>query len=207
MFKKFLPKETDFFSMFEKAALNVNKAAILLVEMMEDLSLAEIKAKEIYDAEQEGDMLTHEVMRSLNKTFLTPVDREDIHALVNGLDDVLDLIWASADRAMLFKLGATTQEAIDISKTLKETTEYITKAIACLKDKKYSYIQEYCIEINRLENRGDRIFREALVKLFDNIKDPIMVIKWKEVYEHLEEANDTCEDVADILEGIVLKHA
>ena len=98
MFKKFLPKETDFFTMFEKAALNVKKSANILVEMMEDLSVGDIKAKEIYEAEQEGDMLTHEVMRSLNKTFLTPVDREDIHALVNRLDDVLDLVWASADR-------------------------------------------------------------------------------------------------------------
>lgn len=193
--------------MFEQAALNVNKSAILLVEMMEDLSIADIKSKEIYEAEQEGDMLTHEVMRKLNKTFLTPVDREDIHALVNSLDDVIDLIWASADRASMFKLDTPQQEAIDMSKTLFETTEFITKAIGSLKDKKYSYIQEYCIEINRLENRGDRIFREALVKLFDTIKDPIMVIKWKEVYEHLEEAHDNCEDVADILESIVLKHA
>lgn len=207
MIKRFLPRETDFFSMFEKAALNVNKGSILLVEMMEDLSLSEIKTKEIYEAEQEGDMLTHEVMRRLNKTFLTPVDREDIHSLVNCLDDVLDLIWASADRAMLFRLDSPMPEAIEIAKTLHETTEFITKAIDCLKDKKYSYIQEYCIEINRLENRGDRIFREALAKLFDTVKDPILVIKWKDVYEHLEEANDTCEDVADILESIVLKHA
>jgi uncharacterized protein Yka (UPF0111/DUF47 family) len=206
MLKKFLPKETDFFTMFEKAALNVDRAAVLLVDMMEDLTLSEIKTKEIYEAEQEGDMITHEVMRSLNKTFLTPVDREDIHSLVNRLDDVLDLIWASADRAMLFKLDSPLPQAIDLSKTLHETTGYIIKAIGCLKDKKYSYIQEYCIEINRLENRGDRIFRDALVKLFKTISDPILVIKWKDVYEMLEEANDTCEDVADILEGIVLKH-
>ncbi len=207
MLRKLLPKETDFFIMFEKAALNVNKGAVILVEMMEDLSMATSKAKEIYEAEQEGDMITHEVMRKLNKTFLTPVDREDIHALINNIDNVLDLIWASADRAELFKLESAPPEAVELCKTLLETTEFITKAVACLKDKKYSYIQEYCIEINRLENRGDRIFREALVKLFDNIKDPILVIKWKEVYEHLEEANDTCEDVADILESIILKHA
>ena len=206
MLRRFLPKETDFFTMFETAALNVNKASILLVEMMEDLSLSEIKTKEIYEAEQEGDMLTHEVMRSLNKTFLTPVDREDIHALVNRLDDVIDLIWATADRATLFKLDTSLPEAVELSKTLHETTDYVIKAIGCLKDKKYSYIQEYCIEINRLENRGDRIFREGLVKLFETMKDPILVIKWKDVYEMLEEANDTCEDVADILEGIVLKH-
>ncbi len=207
MLRRLLPKETDFFIMFEKAVLNVHRGAILLVEMMEDLENAESKVKEIYEAEQEGDMITHEVMRKLNKTFLTPIDREDIHALVNHIDDVLDLIWASADRAMLFKLKSAPPEAVELCKVLLETTEYIIKAVGCLKDKKYSYIQEFCIEINRLENRGDRIFREALVKLFDNIKDPILVIKWKEVYEHLEEANDTCEDVADILESIVLKHA
>ncbi len=207
MLKNFLPKETDFFIMFENASRNVNKGATLLVEMMEDLGVADIKAKEIYEVEQEGDMLTHELMRKLNKTFLTPIDREDIHALANKVDDVIDLIWAVADRTVLFRLDSAAPEAVELCKSLLETTEFITKAVICLKDKKYSYIQEYCIEINRLENRGDRIFREALVKLFDTIKDPILVIKWKEVYEHLEEAHDTCEDVADILESIVLKHA
>ena len=207
MLKRFLPKETDFFIMFEKAALNLNKGANLLVEMMEDFDSSNIKAKEIYEVEQEGDMLTHEVMRKLNKTFLTPVDREDIHALISRLDDVLDLIWASADRVTLFKLSDSTPEAVELSKNLLTTTEIITKAVSSLKDKKYSYIQEYCIEINRLENAADKIYREALVKLFDGIKDPILVIKWKDIYEHLEDATDTCEDVANILEGIVLKHA
>ncbi len=207
MLKKFLPKETDFFAMFEKSALNVNKGALLLVEMIEDLSLSEIKAKEIYEAEQEGDMLLHEVMRNLNKTFLTPVDREDIHSLIDRIDDVLDLIWLCADRAVLYKLDNPMQEAVDLAKTLQESTGYITKAIAALKEKKYAYIQEYCIEINRLENRGDSIFREALGKLFDQISDPILIIKWKEFYEHLAEATDKCEDVANILESIVVKHA
>lgn len=206
MIKKFLPKQTDFFTMFEAAAQNLNNASLLLVEMMEDLTVVQQKTNEIHEAEQEGDMLTHEVMRSLNKTFLTPVDREDIHALVSRLDDVLDLAWACADRTMLFKLHSPLPEAIELCKTLRETTQFISKAIGCLKDKKYTYIQEYCIEINRLENRGDRIFREALVKLFDTMKDPILVIKWKDVYEMLEQAHDKCEDVANILEGIVLKH-
>ena len=207
MIKRFLPKETDFFVMFEKAALNLNKGANLLVEMMEDSRSFAVKAKEIYEVEQEGDMLTHEVMRKLNKTFLTPVDREDIHALVSRLDDVLDLIWASADRTTLFKVKESTPEAVELSKNLLVTTEIITKAVSNLKNKKYSYIQEYCIEINRLENAADKIYREALVKLFDDIKDPILVIEWKDIYEHLEDATDTCEDVANILEGIVLKHA
>lgn len=205
--KRFFPKETDFFGMFEDAAKNLNKGALLLVEMMENFPDADVKAKQIYEAEQEGDMITHEVMRKLNKTFLTPIDREDIHALISRIDDILDLIWAAVDRAILFKLKSSTPESVELSKILLSTTEIITKAISCLKGKKYSYIQEYCIEINRLENRADRIFRAALAKLFDEIKDPILVIKWKEVYEHLEEALDNCEDVADILESIVLKHA
>lgn len=207
MIKKFFPKETDFYTMFDKAARNLNKGAVLLVEMMEDLSNAEIKSKEIYEVEQEGDMLTHEVMRRLNKTFITPLDREDIHALISRIDDVLDLIWASADRATLFKIKDSTPEAVELSKCILSTTEVITKAVTSLKEKKYSYIQEYCIEINRLENAADKIFREALARLFENTKDPILVIKWKNIYENLEDATDICEDVANILESIVLKHA
>lgn len=205
--KGFFPKKIDFFGMFETASQNLNSSTKLLVEMMENFSEAEIKAKHIYEAEQEGDILTHEVMRALNKTFLTPVDREDIHALISRIDDILDLVWAIADRAILFKLTSSTPEAIELSKILMETAGYITKSVTALKKKKYSYVQEHCIEINRLENRGDRIFRGALAKLFDEVKDPILVIKLKEVYEHLEEALDKCEDVADILESIVLKHA
>ena len=207
MIKKFFPKETDFFVMFDKAARNLNKGAVLLVEMMEDLGKAETKSKEIYEVEQEGDMLTHEVMRRLNKTFITPLDREDIHALISRIDDVLDLIWASADRATLFKIKDSTPEAVELSKCILSTTEVIAKAVTSLKEKKYSYIQEYCIEINRLENAADKIFREALARLFENTKDPILVIKWKNIYENLEDATDICEDVANILESIVLKHA
>ena len=193
--------------MFDKAARNLNKGAVLLVEMMEDLSKAETKSKEIYEVEQEGDMLTHEVMRRLNKTFITPLDREDIHALISRIDDVLDLIWASADRATLFKIKDSTPQSVELSKCILSKTEIIAKAVTSLKEKKYSYIQEYCIEINRLENAADRIFREALARLFENTKDPILVIKWKNIYENLEDATDICEDVANILESIVLKHA
>ena len=207
MIKKFFPKETDFFTMFDKAARNLNKGAALLVEMMEDLGNSETKSKEIYEVEQEGDMLTHEVMRRLNKTFITPLDREDIHALISRIDDVLDLIWASADRTTLFKIKDSTPEAVELSKCILSTTDIITKAVTSLKEKKYSYIQEYCIEINRLENAADKIFREALARLFENTKEPILVIKWKNIYENLEDATDICEDVANIRECIVLKHA
>lgn len=204
---KMFPKETDFFSMFAQAGENLKDGAALLVELMENLSKSEYLAKQIYEVEQQGDMLTHEIMRKLNKTFLTPIDREDIHSLVGRIDDVLDLIWTCADRSFLFKLKGIDPAAVELAKTLSATTEVIEKAINSLKNKKYSYIQEFCIEINRLENRADKTFREALAKLFDEEKDPIQILKWKNIYEHLEDATDACEDVANILESIVLKHA
>lgn len=207
MLDKFLRKDTNFFTMFEEAALNVNRAAALLIEMMEDLDLAEVKAKEIYESEQEGDLLTHEIMRNLNKTFITPMDREDIHALVKRLDDIVDLVWWTADKAVIFQLHNSREDAVDLTKTLHKTTEFITKAISFLKDKQYQYVQECCIEINRMENLGDRIFKKALATLFDELKDPVLLIKWKEVYEHLEDAHNVCEEVANILESILLKNS
>lgn len=205
--KRLFPKEIDFFEIFDRAALNLTKAGSLLVSLMEKFDDIENRAKEIYETEQEGDILTHEIMKKLNKTFITPIDREDLHALASRLDDVLDLIWAAVDRLAVFKIKESTPEAISMSKNLLATVEVIHKAIHKLKEKKYPHVQEYCIEINRLENRIDRDFRDALGRLFDDLKDPILIIKWKEIYEHLEDASDRCEDVANILEAIVLKHA
>ena len=204
---KFFPKEIDFFEIFDRASVNVTKAASLLVDMMEKFDNIEERAKEIYEVEQEGDILTHEIMKNLNKTFITPIDREDLHSLAASMDDVLDLIWGAVDRLIVFKIRETTKEAISMSKDLLVTTEVMHKAINNLKEKNYSHIQDYCIEINRLENRIDRDFRDALGKLFDEVKDPILIIKWKEIYEHLEDASDRCEDVANVLEAIVLKYA
>jgi predicted phosphate transport protein (TIGR00153 family) len=204
---KFFPKEIDFFEIFDRASVNVTKAASLLVDLMENFDNIEARAKEIYEVEQEGDILTHEIMKNLNKTFITPIDREDLHSLAASMDDVLDLIWGAVDRMMVFKIRETTKEAISMSKDLLVTTEVMHKAIKNLKEKNYSHVQDYCIEINRLENRIDRDFRDALGKLFDEVKDPILIIKWKEIYEHLEDASDRCEDVANVLEAIVLKYA
>jgi len=201
------PKDIDFFEVLDRDSLNITKASILLVALMEKFDRLEERAKEIYEVEQEGDVLTHEIMKKLNKTFITPIDREDLHALASSLDDILDLIWASVDRMVVFKLTAATDEAIAMAKELQTTTEVIHKAIHKLKEKQYSHVQEYCIEINRLENRIDRIFRDALGRLFEEVKDPILIIKWKEIYEHLEDASDKCEDVANVLEAIVLKYA
>ena len=204
---KFFPKETDFFTIFEKAAANVTHAATLLVGIMEHFTTLDAWAREVHELEQEGDVYTHDIMRKLNKTFVTPIDREDIHALASNLDDIIDLIWAAADRLTVFKLKESTIWAVTMSKDLLITVEFVEKAIKQLKEKNYAHIQEYCIEINKLENRIDRGFRDALGSLFEEIKDPILVIKWKEIYEHLEDASDKCEDVANILEAIVLKNA
>lgn len=204
---KIFPKETDFFSIFEKAAGNVTHAATVFVGIMEYFTNLELWAKEVHELEQEGDVYTHDIIRKLNKSFVTPIDREDIHALASRLDDILDLLWNAADRLTVFKLTESTQWGITMSKDLLATVELVEKAIKKLKDKNYAHIQEYCIEINKLENKMDRGFRDALGHLFDEIKDPILIIKWKEIYEHLENASDRCEDVANILEAIVLKHA
>lgn len=204
---RIFPKEIDFFEIFDKAATNLTKATSLLVSLMENFDNIEARAKEIYEVEQDGDMLTHDIMKKLNRTFITPIDREDIHALASRMDDILDLVWGGVDRMVVFKITKPTREAVDLAKDLHRTTEVLQKTIKELRAKNYSHVQEHCIEINRLENRIDRIFRDALGKLFDDMKDPLLIIKWKEIYEHLENASDRCEDVANVLEGIVLKNA
>lgn len=209
---RLFPKETDFFELFDRAAMNVSKGASLLVSLMEncdkeDCETFDATVKEIYEVEQEGDMLTHDIMKKLHKTFITPIDREDLYALASRLDDVIDLIWSAVDRMSVFKIRETTPPAVSMSRDILYTTEIINKAIGKLKEKNYSHVQEYCIEINRMENRIDREFRDALGQLFVDDKDAIYIIKWKEIYELLEDASDRCEDVANILEAIVLKHA
>lgn len=204
---KIFPKKQDFFELFEIAARNLHEGARLLKELMEDYKNAEEKTKKIFEVENEGDLITHETIKRLNKTFITPIDREDIHALICRMDDILDLIDGTADRMLVFKVKEPTKEAVALSKIIFSTTEAISKAISYLKEKNYSYINEYCIKINQLENEGDRVYRDAVGKLFEDEKDPMMVIKWREIYKNMEDALDRCEDVANTLEGIVLKYA
>lgn len=205
---RLFPREIKFFEIFDKAMANLAGATAILVELFDDFRSLEQKAKEIYEAEQEGDILTHDIMRRLNKTFITPIDREDIHALGSRIDDILDLIWGSVDRIMVYKIKEPTQEAKLLARELHATAEYMQKALRELRAKDYAHVQEHCIEINRMENRVDRIFRDGLGKLFDDFaSDPLLILKWKDIYQHLEDASDRCEDVANILEGIVLKNA
>ncbi len=204
---KIFPKEVDFYELFNSASENLISASKELIGLLKNLDNIEDISKTIHGLEKEGDLITHEIMRRLNKTFLTPIDREDIHALASALDDILDLIWAAADRIKIFKIKSLQDGAIDLADTLLRSIETISKAIHNLKLKKYSYIQDLCIGINSLENEGDRVFKASLGKLFETERDPINVIKWKEIFEDLEKAVNKCEDVADILEAVVLKYA
>jgi predicted phosphate transport protein (TIGR00153 family) len=201
------PRKIDFFEIFDRAAANVAKASALLVDLLNDFTDVERKAMEIHELEQEGDMLTHDIMRRLNQTFITPIDREDIHALASRIDDILDLIWGTADRITVYDIQEPTRAVVHLATELNTTARVIQKAIKELRAKDYAHVQEHCIEINRMENLIDRIFRDSIGSLFNDFDDSKMIIKWKDLYEHLEEAADRCEDVANILESIVLKHA
>lgn len=204
---KVFSKSHDFLELFDKVGANITQAATVLVAIMEHFTNLDNWAKEVHELEEDGDMLTHDIIKKLNKTFVTPFDREDIHALASKLDDILDFIWGTAERLAVFKMKEPRKEAVIMSKEILTTVELVHKAIKTLKEKDYTRMQEYCVEINKLENKMDRIFRDALGHLFDETKDPVLVIKWKEIYEHLENASDKCEDVADILESIAIKNA
>ena len=201
------PKKIDFFEQFDRALENVSRAANVLVDTLNNFETFEKKAKVIYEFEQEGDMLTHDIMKDLNKTFLTPIDREDIHALASRIDDVIDLIWAAVDRMTVYRIEKPTPEVISIAEDLQMTADILKKALRELRAKQYSRVQEHCIEINRLENRIDRKYRDALGKLVNDQSDPVYIIKWKDIYQLFEDASDRAEDIANILESIVLKNA
>lgn len=201
------PKKIDFFVQFDRALENLSRTANVLVDMLTNFEHFEKKAKSVYEFEQEGDMLTHDIMKDLNKTFLTPIDREDIHALASRIDDVLDLIWAAVDRISVYRIEKPTAEVISIAEDLQMTADVLKKALRELRAKQYSHVQEHCIEVNRLENRIDRKYRDALGKLVNEQHDPVYIIKWKDIYQLFEDAADRAEDIANILEGIVLKHA
>jgi predicted phosphate transport protein (TIGR00153 family) len=166
------------------------------------------RAKEIRQVEHQGDQVTHEIIARLNKTFVLPIDQEDIHTLTSGLDDVLDYIDAVADRIFLYKISKPTDEAISLAEILFRATQECSAAVAKLRDVKANAdsIMHHCVEINSLENACDRLYRATVAQLFEKMSDPIEIIKWKEIYENFETASDRCEDVANVIEGVVLKY-
>jgi uncharacterized protein len=205
---RFLPRDEKFYNLFETGIKKVVEGAVQLEAMIGNFTDVALKAKQIKDIEHEGDVITHNTIELLNLTFVTPLDREDIHNLITSLDDVLDYIEACAERLSLFRINKTTDEARMLVGVLVKSAKELEQAVFKLRRLKGAdSIIKNCVEIDRLEHEGDYICRSAVAKLFEPGSDPLEVIKWKEIYETLENAIDRCEDVANVLEGIVLKNA
>ena len=203
-----IPKEQVFFDLFEQAAKNVHEGALALADLLEDFRDIPGKAKKVKDIEHAGDKITHTTIEKLNKTFITPLDREDIHELICRLDDILDLIDTAVNRIMLYKIEKPTEDAKALGKVLVHATKIIVELVPQLRNlKRTDALIQQCIAIHTQENEGDRIEQHALASLFENNHDAMTIIKWKDIYEDLEEATDRCEDVANVIEGIVLKNA
>ena len=203
---RLVPREEKFFDLFEQQGANIVAAARALETLTLDYPNAKHHAQAIEDLEHAGDTLTHELVRRLNTTFITPIDREDIYALSSRLDDVLDLIDAVADRLLLYKISSPTEGCIAMAKIIVKSAEEMDRAVHCLRSLSAFY-HKHCVEVNRLENEADRLLRDQLAALFEGRVDPIEVIKWKELYETMESVTDRCEDVVNVIEGIVLKMA
>jgi predicted phosphate transport protein (TIGR00153 family) len=202
---RLIPRDERFFDLFAEDAANVLAAARLLEAMLRSYDAPVQRARELRDAEHRGDEISHEIGRRLERTFVTPFDREDIHALISGLDDVLDLIEESADTFVLYQIDAPTNVAIQQAAIIAAQCEQLHEALVSLRT--FKGLDKYWIEIHRLENDGDRLARQAIADLFADGQHPIEVIKWKDVYALLESTIDKCEDVANIIERISIKHA
>ena len=205
---RLMPKEERFFDLFDQAAAKVVEAARTLLDMLENYTDIGYKAGEIRRLEHEGDVIVHEIAKRLNASFVTPIDREDIHALAGGLDDILDYIEATSDRLPLYKIEAPTPEIIELSRVLVTACEEVQAGVTALANfRETESILKHCVRINEMENQGDAILRQALSTLFSGELPPLDVVKWKEIYDHLETATDKCEDVANVLETVVVKNA
>jgi predicted phosphate transport protein (TIGR00153 family) len=202
---KFIPKEEKFFDMFISMAQNAHESSKLLTLMMEQPDKIRDTAESIKALEHKGDRMTHDLIVKLNKTFIVPIDREDIYGLSSKLDDVTDLIESIARRLVLFKVTEVTEPALELARVLQRSTAAIVLAVSELQNG--MKVMDPCIEINRLEDEADHIYHLALAKLFESEKDPIALIKWTELYEKLEASLDRCEDVANVIEGIIVKNA
>jgi len=203
-----LPQEQKFFDLFEESAQNAVKASELLAELLNTWDDIEERVKQIEDLEHEGDNITHRLIAQLNRTFVTPIDREDIAAIANRMDDVVDSIEDAAVAILIYEVQQPTERAKQLADILARATAEVSRAIPCLRRRKELYhIPEHCIEINRLENEADTVLRSALAELFRGDVDLADVIKWREIYRHMEVATDRCEDIADVLDGVMIKSA
>jgi uncharacterized protein len=202
---RLIPREERFFDDFVALAVQIRRGAGLLEEMVAPERPIWDKADEIKEVEHKCDHLTHEIIQRLHRTFVTPLDREDIHTLARTLDDVMDAIDASASFIRLYQIDRVRPDARELAKLVTASTDQVVLALKALGSK--TAVAEPAVEINRLENEADRAHQAALRRLFEEERDPIAVIKWKEILDFLEDATDRCEDVANVLEGVVVKHA
>jgi predicted phosphate transport protein (TIGR00153 family) len=200
----FAPKEREFFDLFEEAGANNVRAASLLERMLDEWPDHGELGRDVVVCEQEGDRITHDIIQRLNSTFVTPIDREDIYALASALDDIVDFIEEVSDFLALYRIEAPMDQANELARILHQATRAIAGAIPRLRT--FRDIHHFTVEVNRLENDGDRVVRQALASLFERGIDPMLVIRWKDIFERLEDAIDATERTANILEGIVIKN-
>ena len=192
----FKNKDSEFFDLFLESAQYFHKCAVMMDEVMQDYSKAEAKMREIIDLEHEADAVNDRIIDKLNQTFITPIDREDIYALANGLDDGVDFLQGTLQRVVMYHIGGVRDSAIALTKLLIECTE-----------ENQNEILKCTHRISSLESEGDRVYRNEVANLFENLKDPIELIKWKDLLEYLEDTLDHCEKVADMVRGVVMKYA
>jgi predicted phosphate transport protein (TIGR00153 family) len=202
-----IPREMKFFDLFEKSTENLVAAAAKLTDLMQDFCDVETKVKAIKDLEHRGDALTHEIVHNLHRTFVTPIDREDIARLANSLDDVMDFIDAAARSCLIYHVDMPTDKAKRLAQLVLLVTQKLNDVMPYIHNHdKFKDVLEACVEVNRLENEADEIHNSALADLFDDKTDVLNLIKWRDIYKHIESATDRAEDVANVLEGIVLKY-
>jgi predicted phosphate transport protein (TIGR00153 family) len=202
---RLLPRETKFFDLFAELSSCMSEGARLLRSIMEDPHDLEIRVEQMQAIEHRGDKATHDIMTKLNQSFITPFDREDIHRLASSLDDVLDFMNAAASRLVTYKIAEPTAAAAELAGILVLQSEELARGVSLLE--KNGKVMQHCDEINRLEDDADHVSRKAIGELFEHEKDPIRLLKMKELYEVLEVATDKAEDAANVLEAIVLKSA
>ncbi|MBZ5525286.1 MAG: DUF47 family protein [Acidobacteriia bacterium] len=202
---RLIPRDPKFFDMFAEMASNLGDGARLLKQTLDDFKDVEARVQQLKDIEHRGDDMTHNVLTRLNQTFITPFDREDIYRLASSLDDILDFTYSAGVRLVMYKITSAPEAASRLADVLVRQCDQVLNAVKGLE--KNHRVLEYCVEINRLENEADAISRAAIAALFEKEKDPISLIKLKELYEVLETATDKAEDAANVLEGVVLKSA
>jgi predicted phosphate transport protein (TIGR00153 family) len=203
---RLIPREEKFFADFVTFAEELRTGARLLEDMLAGDEPKWDKADELKEIEHRCDSMTHEIIQRLNRTFITPIDREDIHALAKSLDDIMDAIDDSSTALRVYQIPSVRFGAREMARIISSSTDQVKMALEAM-ERHRDGVRERAVEINRLENEADRLHQQALSRLFDEERDPIVVIKWKEILDFLESATDRCEDVANVLEGVVVKHA